>query len=124
MTDKRITKKDNFTELRGLVMMCLETEAIDVEEFDRLTAFIDNELSLLAKKHGAKSGPTKTQLENDTHKSNIVALLTESEPMKATAIGNALGLSVQKASALLRQLVATSEVERVESGKDTFFSVS
>ena len=54
MSEKRITKRDNFNEIRDIL------EKIGRED---LVAFVDNELNLLAKK-AAKTTLTKTQKEN------------------------------------------------------------
>jgi predicted transcriptional regulator len=55
-----------------------------------------------AKRKGAQS---KTAKENAPIKSAIVSLLTEKGAMVASAIGEALGITTSKASALCRQLV-------------------
>jgi uncharacterized protein YidB (DUF937 family) len=49
------------------------------------------------------SKPTKTQVENEGIKAEILEFIA-TEPHTATEIANALGYTVQKVSALLRQL--------------------
>lgn len=52
------------------------------------------------------SKPSKTAIANEPVKAAILELVRGSEnPMTATDIGTALGITVQKASALARQLV-------------------
>lgn len=64
---------------------------------------------------------SKKALENAPIKESIVKVLTD-EPQTATMIGEVVGISTQKASALLRQLVEAGEVTKVEvkiKGKGT-----
>lgn len=66
--------------------------------------------------------PTKTQKENVGIKADILAVLEERGALTATAIGEALGISCQKASALLKQMVDNGEVAKAKDGKATMFS--
>jgi predicted transcriptional regulator len=119
-TPKRVTKRDNFLALSRLVV----NSDVSDDEKVRLSEFISHEVSLLDKKHGAKKTPTKTQLENVAVKAEIVdALAATPEGLKATPLAEVVGISVQKCSALLRQLVAAGDVVRTEKGKDVVFSV-
>lgn len=73
------------------------------------------------------SQPTKTQIENESIKSQILEVLT-SEPKVASAIGEMVGISTQKASALCRQLVESGKVQVQEvkipkKGKQKAYSV-
>lgn len=56
---------------------------------------------------------SKKALENEPIKTAILDKLTD-EPQTATIVGEAVGISTQKASALLRQLVEAGKCERVE----------
>ena len=68
-----------------------------------IVEFCNHEIALLVKKNSYKSTkPTKTQIENEGLKDAILNALDK--PMTATEIGNAVGISVNKASALLSQL--------------------
>lgn len=111
---KKMTKKENFEILRTMV-----------EGNAELTAFIDHELELLAKK-SAKSGTTKTQKENEGTKAKILEILVaNADKMTISEIQakdeELAGLSNQKVSALLTQLVNAGSVERVKEKKATFF---
>jgi len=120
MTAKRITKRDLFERLFEVVA---DGDAPDKE---LLCDFINHELVLLAKKHNIKSGPTKTQLENMSIKEDIVNILVDSPDggFTATHVANALGLTVQKVTALLKQLTIEGRVGRVQDGKKvTFYEV-
>lgn len=64
---------------------------------------------------------SKKAQENEPIKEAIVQALN-GEPQTATVIGEAIGISTQKASALLRQLVEAGKVEKVDvkiKGKGT-----
>lgn len=94
----------------------------DVEVVEKLEAL----KASLAKK-SAKSGerkPTKTQIENEGIKSDILAVLGNGDPMTVGEITKALGDKVsspQKTSALVRQLKESGAVTRtVVKGKALF----
>ena len=75
-----------------------------------------------------KSAQSKTAKENAPIKSSIVSLLTEKGAMVASAIGEALGITTSKASALCRQLVdenllTDSEVKVPKKGKVKQYAV-
>ena len=93
---------------------------LDAETIERLEAL----KAQLAKRNssGALKKPTKTQRENEEHKTKIVGLLTEEvDGMTATEIGSALAVSCQKASAILSQMVKAEVVRKVKDGKVTRF---
>lgn len=73
------------------------------------------------------SKPTKAQEANEEVKRQILEVLT-SEPKVASAIGEMVGISTQKASALCRQLVESGKVQVQEvkipkKGKQKAYSV-
>ncbi len=90
------------------------------EAIERLNAL----KAQLAKRNssGALKKPTKTQNENEQFKVKIVDFLTEEvDGMTATEIGSALGVSCQRASAILSQMVKAEMVAKVKEGKVTRF---
>jgi DNA-binding GntR family transcriptional regulator len=88
-------------------------------------AYLENELVLLDRKNKAPKKATKTQVENEALKDRILEVLgSASEPMTATAIGEALGLSVNKVSALLTQLKEDNSVTREVVKRKAYFSVT
>ena len=119
MSEKRITKRDNFNEIRAIV------EDMGRED---LVAFIDNELDLLARRASKKS-LTKTQKANlelvevvfnalASHKDAItVSDLIASDENLAT-------LSTQKVSALLKKLVDAERVVKVTEKGKTLYSIA
>ena len=64
------------------------------------------------------SKPSKTQKENESIKASILAVLT-TEPKVASEVAELVGISTQKASALLRQIegLEVSEVKVPKRGK-------
>lgn len=114
---KKLTKKDYFNELKGLV-----------SDRQDLVDFIDHEIELLSKK-SSRTAPTKTQVENEKIKEKIVATLVELDKYATiTDIQNAntelADLSNQKISALLKQLYDNKVIEKVIDKKKAYFKAS
>lgn len=114
---KKLTKKDYFNELKGLVA-----------DRQDLVDFIDHEIELLSKK-SSRTAPTKTQVENEKIKEKIVATLVElGKYATITDIQNAntelADLSNQKISALLKQLYDNKVIEKVIDKKKAYFKAS
>lgn len=111
-----MTKRENYAELRTLALAGARSD---------LVAFIDHEVELLDKKNKAPKKATRTQIENEGLKDRILDLLSGSpEPLTATAIGEVLGISVNKASALLTQLKEDNSVTREVIKRKAYFSVA
>ena len=81
--------------------------------------FIAKQVVLLDKRANAPKGPTKTQLENEVIKRTILTALDTN--LTATEVAKAVGVTVQKATALLKQLVEAGLVERTVDGKTALF---
>lgn len=115
----KITKKDNFAELRVLAESAHRADLVE---------FIDHEVELLTKKTTSKK-PTKAQVENAGIKSDILNVLkrlakpvTCGELLKETEFE---GMSSQKMSALLKQLKDAKEVQRIDGAKGvTLFALA
>ena len=78
----------------------------------------------LAKRSSGERKPTKTQKENVGVKANINDFLQANfgEQFTATEIANEVGITTQKASALLKQMVEIDHwVEKVIEGRKTYF---
>lgn len=117
--EKKITKAQMFAMIKAVPA---------VAENDEMVEFIDHELELLANKKSSKK-PTKTQEENEVLKNKIVEVLgtfengaTVSEIL-ATG-GDFTGMSNQKISALVRQLVLDGTVVKTTDKKKSIFSVA
>ena len=106
--EKKMTKKEMFAKLRGMVSDNAE-----------MVKFIDHEIELLEKKNSSKSGkPTANQLANEGIKEKILEFLNDNGASTVTQIMKGVGLeSNQKTSALVRQLKEGGLVIRsVEKG--------
>jgi len=111
-----MTKRENYAAIRSILVANGNTD---------LVAFVDHEVELLDKKNKAPKKATRTQVENEGLKDRILDLLKGSpEPLTATAIGEVLGISVNKASALLTQLKEDNSVTREVIKRKAYFSVA
>ena len=105
-----MTKKEMFSKI---ATVC----SADAE----IVEFCNHEIALLVKKNSYKSTkPTKTQIENEDLKDAILNILDK--PMTATEIGSAVGISVNKASALLKQLHEDNSIVREVVKRKAYFS--
>lgn len=78
----------------------------------------------LAKRNKSDGKPTKTQRENEGLKEDIWAFVSENGAKRAGDIAGYFGISGQKASALLKQLVDAKRLERFTEKRVTFFRVA
>ena len=83
---------------------------------EKLTALKEQ----LAKRSNGDRKPTKSQVENERVKTEILALLTE-EGKQCKDIAETLGISGQKCSALLKQLVDAKQAEKYTEKRVTYF---
>ena len=72
----------------------------------------------LAKRGPGHTGLTKTQKENEVLKNQILEnLRAEVDGMTATEVGNSIGATCQKASAILSQMVKAEVIRKDKVGK-------
>jgi hypothetical protein len=132
MANSKVTKKEMFAVVRGIVA------ASDYEKKDDALAFIDHEVGLLAKK-SAKSGQTKTQKSNLALMDTVKAVLAESDsPMSVAELMKDVRLATyidgdevkemsnQKLSSILTKLgnKGTNEVVKTYEKKKPYFSLN
>ena len=102
------------------------TERINAIALDTLTeedfAFLKERALKSVHKASGERKPTKAQKENEGVKAQILEVLGEG--MTATQVGEAVGISQHKASALLTQLKNAGQVVREQNGKQTIFKVA
>lgn len=114
-----MTKREMFTEIAYLL-----ADREDIVEFCK------HEIELLTRKRTASSSkPTKQQVANEATKTEILDILPadNEEGMTATEIMVALnkdGMSIQRVSALLRQLVMSGQVNKVTEKKVSRFTIA
>ena len=111
--EKKLTKKDMFNELRGLV-----------ENREDLVAFIDHELELLDRK-ASSSKMTKTQIENESLMETIIEKMSDLGKITVSDLVVALdnAYSTQKLSALLKKFVDSGKVEKTSDKKKSYLQV-
>lgn len=118
-TVKKPTKADRYNELLALDAVKANAD---------LTAFVQHELELLTKKNGAERKPTPTQVQNATIGDAVVAamqpnrLYTVSEIIKEIPACN--GLSTQRVSPILSNLVDAQLVEKVTEKRKSLYRVN
>lgn len=113
-----MTKKEMFAEIRNIVA--------DNEE---MVAFIDHEIELLERKSNSPKKPTKTQVENDGFKAEIVAYLTEVDTPKTikelqAEIPSINGLTNQRITHMLTDLVKAETLVKEYVKKTPYYSIA
>lgn len=113
-----MTKREMFAEIRNIVS--------DNEE---MVAFIDHEIELLERKSNSPKKPTKTQIENDGFKAEIVAYLTEVDTPKTikelqAEISSIGGLTNQRITHMLTDLVKAGTLTKEYVKKTPYYSVA
>ena len=114
---KKMTKKEMYAVLRDVVL------GSSAELKDEMVSFIDHEVELLSNKKTYSRGKTKTQIENDSLKNQIVIEL-EVAPYRAGEIAEKMGISQNKATALLSQLVNEGRATRTVEKKIAYFTAT
>ena len=118
----KVTKRERFAQLMEIV------NASQVENSTELVAFIEHEVELLNKKNSRSGKPTKTQLANESIKTQIVSVLERvGKPMTVTQLlaeSELADLSNQKVSALLTQLRESGTVVRTVEKKVAYYSLA
>ena len=113
-----MTKREMFAEIRNIVA--------DNEE---MVAFIDHEIELLELKSNSPKKPTKTQIENDGIKAEIVAYLTEVDTPKSikqlqAEIPSISGLMNQRVARMLTDLVKAETLKKEYVKKTPYYSIA
>ena len=113
-----MTKREMFNAIRNAV--------IDNEE---MVAFIDHEIDLLNRKSTSTRKPTKTQLENDSFKTEIIAHLTEVDAPKSikelqAEMPSIAELTNQRITHLLTDLVKAEKLTKVYIKHTPYYSVA
>lgn len=115
---KKLTKRDHFNTLLAIPAVSDNPVLVD---------FINHELELLSKKNSADKKPTATQQANSALKEAIIDLLVDGNPYTVSQIikevPECAGLSNQKVSALMVQLVNEGQVEKVIEKRVSYFKL-
>lgn len=99
--------------------------AINGNITDEVVERLNDLKAQLAKRGSGHKSLTKTQKENEVLKNQILEnLRAEVDGMTATEVGQSIGATCQKASAILRQMVEGGTVRKDKVGKVVrFFAV-
>ena len=123
MAEKKMTKKEMFAMLKGVVNKMEATEENFQMKVDMLV-FIDHEIDLLERK-SSKSATTKNQAENEKLMVLIKDALAElGKPVTVSELMPLVELSNQKISALLRILKERGEIVKTTDKKKSLFSLA
>ena len=122
MTEKKITKRESFTEI---------VEILKGLGKERLVGVMEHELELLAKKNAGGTGkPTAVQVANEGIKSEILECMTN-EPNRLFTITEMIkefecckDLTLPKVTALVTQLKNEDKVVRVEEKRKAYFKIA
>ena len=113
-----MTKREFFESV--IRYACDGEDVINDVNANDLIAFAQEEIETLDKRNAARSAkPSAKQIENEAIKKKIIEAFTGKKKALASAIGETVGISTNKASALCRQLVAEKRmtVEEVKVPK-------
>lgn len=107
-----MNKMTNMTK-REFYEAVMALENVDAE----LVLFAEHEIEKMNERNAKrKSTPSKKSVENEPIKAKIVEVLTET-PQSASEIAEKVEISVQKCSALLRQIEGLNVTELKVKGK-------
>jgi DNA-binding transcriptional regulator GbsR (MarR family) len=120
MAEKKITKRERYTELLGLS---------DVMARPELVEFIEHELELLARKNTTATGEKKmsaVQKANEELKASIYAEMEENRLYTITEMTKELtccdGLSTSKVSAMITQMKDAGLVAKTVEKRKNYYS--
>ena len=118
---RKPTKRDHFNTLLSIPA---------VAENADLVAFINHEVELLDKKNSAERKPTAKQTENAGFKADILAWMEPNTQYLSADITKgvpsivAAGISGNRVTAMLTQLVNDGAVIRTEDKRKNFYSLA
>ena len=120
-TTRKPTKRDRFNALLAIPAVAENADLVD---------FINHEIELLDKKNTAERKPTAKQVENAEFKSDILAWMEPATQYAAADVVKgvpsivAAGLSANRVTAMLTQLVNDGSLVRTEDKRKNFYSLA
>ena len=118
---RKPTKRDRFNALLAIPAVAENADLVD---------FINHEIELLDKKNTAERKPTAKQVENAGFKSDILAWMEPATQYAAADVVKgvpsivAAGLSANRVTAMLTQLVNDGSLVRTEDKRKNFYSLA
>ena len=124
MAQKKMTMTEQYEAIKAL----LNGETVENYSTAKAIEFIDGRIAQVAKKNATPTGerkPTKTQLENEGIKEQILSVMAENgNPMTVGELMKELGIdSNQKVTSLLTQLRKTNAVVRTEEKGVAYYAL-
>ena len=118
--------KMTYAQAIDFALQLLNENVFEGVEDEKATAMerLDALKAQLAKRNSGSRKPTKTQRENATLKEDMWAYVSENGAKRANEVAIYFGISGQKASALLNQLVGDGRLEKLTEKRVTYFRVA
>ena len=120
-SNRKPTKRDNFNALLAIPAVAENSALVD---------FINHEIELLDKKNSAERKPTPKQVENAGFKSDIVAYMEQGVQYLSADLAKsvpsivAAGISGNRVTAMLTQLVNEGTLVRTEDKRKNYYSLA
>ena len=121
MTNTKITVRSQFEAVREVLAQAGRED---------LVAFIDGRIAQTVKKNTTERKPTAKQIENEGYKSDILAWMDADTQYSAADVTKgvpsivAAGLSANRVTAMLTQLVTAGALNRTEDKRKNFYSLA
>jgi hypothetical protein len=120
-SNRKPTKRDRFNALLAIPAVAENADLVD---------FINHEIELLDKKNTAERKPTAKQVENAGFKSDILAWMEPDAKYLSADVAKgvpsivAAGISGNRVTAMLTQLVNDGSLIRTEDKRKSFYSLA
>ena len=120
MATTKVTVKSQFEDVKAVLEQAGRADLVE---------FIDGRIAQVVKKNTAERKPTAKQVENDGFKADIVAfmeqgtLYTAADLLKTVPSIVASGMSVNRLSALMTQLVEAGAVEKTVDKRKNYYAL-
>ena len=122
MANQKVTVRSQFETIRQIL--------VDGGYDDSLIEFIDGRIAQTVKKNSTERKPTAKQLENDVFKGDILAWMdagtvyAAGDVLKGVPSIIASGMSINRVSALMTQLVESGAVVKTVDKRKNFYSLA
>ena len=97
------------------------TFEVDDDTIDMVIDFLRDRKEKASKRSSGERKPTKTQIENEGIKEEILAYMVVGENYRVSDIAEEMEYSPNKLTALLRQLVAEGKVENTKEKRVSYY---
>lgn len=113
--------KVKIAELFGVVSSALDEVDGHSEAVEYLQNFLADRAEKASRRSSGERKPTKTQLENEDIKVDMVNLLSDGVVRRSGDVANELGISINKATALLTALVKEERIANYKEKRVSYF---